>query len=138
MRILVVDDEDSLRQVVKVALTLSGHQVTVAESANEALNILRNNQYDLLLTDITMPGISGWELLERVVEEFGTRMMAVAIMSGYKIEHPTFKYVHVLPKPFTLDELNTFVVMVLHEHNVALAAERRAAILERLAQTLDK
>ncbi len=138
MRILVVDDEDSLRQVVKVALTLSGHQVTVAESANEALDLLRSNQYDLLLTDITMTGISGWELLEKVVEDFGTRMMAIAIMSGYKLEHPSLEYVQVLPKPFTLEELDTFVATVAHNHTMTLAAERRAALLERIAQSLDK
>ena len=138
MRILVVDDEDSLRQIAKVALTLSGHQVTVAESANDALDILRNNQYDLLLTDITMPGINGWEFLEKVVEEFGTRMMAIAVMSGYKIEHPPLAYVQVLSKPFTLDELNNFVTAVAHKHNTTLAAERRAALLERLTQALSK
>jgi diguanylate cyclase (GGDEF)-like protein len=65
-RILVVDDEATVRSVLLQVLKEDGYDVTPAENGSQALEILRNNSFDLIITDIKMPGISGLELLKKV------------------------------------------------------------------------
>ncbi len=66
VRILVVDDESSLRGVVSQVLSEEGHEVTVAESGEEALEAIRKNPYPLVITDIRMEGMNGIRLLQEV------------------------------------------------------------------------
>ncbi|HXV21418.1 MAG TPA: response regulator, partial [Desulfuromonadales bacterium] len=64
-RILVADDEESIRWVLSKALSKKGFSVDLASSGSEALTLFRQNAYDLAVLDIKMPGTSGLELLER-------------------------------------------------------------------------
>ena len=66
-KILIVDDEDSMCELVKEALTPFGFQCTLAHSAEEALSALVTSSYDVVLTDIKMPKVSGLELANRSV-----------------------------------------------------------------------
>ena len=63
-KVLVVDDERSILLLLKEALTQWGYQVTVASSAADALNLLKSELFDALITDIRMPDMSGLELLK--------------------------------------------------------------------------
>ena len=65
-KILVVDDERSILLLLKEALSQWGYQVTCASSATEALELLRNELFDALISDIRMPDMSGLELLETI------------------------------------------------------------------------
>jgi len=65
-RILVVDDDESLRTVVSQVLTEDGHEVTTARSGEEALEVFRKDPYPLVITDIVMENMSGMELLQSV------------------------------------------------------------------------
>jgi putative two-component system response regulator len=65
-RVLVIDDEDVVRMLVMEILVSAGHVVTGAESAERALGLLEHNEYDLVVSDVIMPGLSGLELLESV------------------------------------------------------------------------
>lgn len=65
-RILVVDDEESIRGILNDALTQIGADVSEASSAEDALRLLETASFDLIMTDIRMPGLSGIDLLERV------------------------------------------------------------------------
>jgi PAS domain S-box-containing protein len=76
---LVVDDEPDARELLRRLLTEYGCDVTVAGSAEEALHALATESYDLLLTDIGMPGIDGYELLRRMHEQTTARPAAVAV-----------------------------------------------------------
>lgn len=62
-RILVVEDDDDLRQTLKDVLQKNGYEVDVAQDGIGALNKLWINSYDLALTDVMMPGIGGFELM---------------------------------------------------------------------------
>ena len=66
LRILVVDDEETIRGVLSRVLGQEGYEVTVAESGEEALKSFRKDPYPLVLTDIRMGGMSGMELLEEI------------------------------------------------------------------------
>ena len=63
-RILVIDDEHVIRMLVVEILEAAGHEVTGAESAERALDLLEDTEFDLVVSDVMMPGLSGLELLE--------------------------------------------------------------------------
>src|SRR5204862_1254965 len=65
-RVLVIDDEDVIRGLVVEILEAVGHEVTDARSAEAALALLETADFDLVVSDVVMPGLSGLELLERV------------------------------------------------------------------------
>jgi CheY-like chemotaxis protein len=67
--ILVVDDEESNRDILSRRLVKEGYSVTAADSGKEALDMLRLERYDLVLLDIMMPGIDGYEVLKRIRSE---------------------------------------------------------------------
>ena len=80
-RILVVDDERSIRNTVKDVLEHEKHNVELAESAIQAFEKIKITQYDLVITDIVMPNISGIVLLEKLKED--GHEMPIIIMSAH-------------------------------------------------------
>ena len=68
-RILVVEDDDCLRRVTQAQLQKCGHETTVSVDASEALAVLEKQAFDLVLTDLNLPGMSGLELLRRIRSE---------------------------------------------------------------------
>ena len=68
-RVLVVDDEDGLRAFLAEALTTAGHDVTTAASGDEALRRLAGQAFELVITDLRMPGTDGMAVLRRVRAE---------------------------------------------------------------------
>ncbi len=64
MRVLLVDDEALLRWSLSQALAVLGHEVTLAKCGNEALAVLQTHRFDLLLTDLKLPGVDGFKVIE--------------------------------------------------------------------------
>ncbi len=81
-RILVVDDDESLRRVTEVQLEQEGYQVATAPGAFEALAALEKAPYDLVITDLKMPGLSGVDLLRRVRQEYPEVLVIVVTAYG--------------------------------------------------------
>lgn len=116
--ILVVEDEDAVRNVVKRILEKEGYFVRSAANAREALDILNANSddIDLVITDMVMPGLSGRDLAECIVGTWpGTRIM---FMSGH-IDNKDSRFIaeqlgeRFIQKPFTADVLAARVARVL-------------------------
>lgn len=80
-RILVVDDEPDMVTTLKDLLVGEGHQVDVAYGGDEALNILQNKEYEILLTDLSMPHVNGVDLLRQGKEHYPD--LEVVIITGY-------------------------------------------------------
>jgi twitching motility two-component system response regulator PilH len=83
--ILVVDDDDGLREFLRVNLELEGYAVREAGSAEEGLRALEQEPPDLILLDVMMPRVDGWDMLRRVQERHGVDAIPVIMYSG-KVE----------------------------------------------------
>jgi DNA-binding response OmpR family regulator len=81
-QILFVDDDtDSLAMYVK-AVSLANHQADIASSALEGWDLIKNNTYDLIFVDLNIPGVSGFELLQKIQADDQTRKTPVIILSA--------------------------------------------------------
>ncbi|MCB0322135.1 MAG: response regulator [Bdellovibrionales bacterium] len=80
-KILVVEDDVSLRNMYQLMLEDAGYEVTTAESGEVALAIAEEQQFDLLIADIVLPGMDGVELMKRLVDG-SVAMRAIAISGG--------------------------------------------------------
>ncbi len=80
--ILIVDDDDRMREYVKANLELEGYSVREAGSAEEGLEALEKEPPDLILLDVMMPKVDGWEMLQRVQERHGVGTIPVVMFSG--------------------------------------------------------
>lgn len=70
-RILAIDDEPDIRSLLRLYLEEAGHHCTVVSGAERAMDVLRHERPDLVITDIMMPGLSGGEVYELIRLEFG-------------------------------------------------------------------
>ena len=80
--VLVVDDDPRLRELIRVNLEYDGMTVIEAGTAEEGLRALEADPPDLVMLDVMMPGIDGWEMLRRVRERHGIETLPVIMFSG--------------------------------------------------------
>jgi excisionase family DNA binding protein len=85
--VLIVDDDERMREYVRVNLEMEGYTVREAGDGEEGLQVLEESTPDLVLLDVMMPGVDGWEMLRRVQERHGVGTIPVIMFSG-KIEKP--------------------------------------------------
>ena len=129
--ILLIDDDDSLRRVIEFSLTEARYQVRTAASGEDGLRLFEEEPFDAVITDITMPGMSGMEVLARIrrvnagipvliITAYGTIESAVDAMKQGAFDYIT--------KPFNRDELRltldrALTMSRLTRENVELRAE---------------
>jgi excisionase family DNA binding protein len=80
--VLIVDDDPRIREFVRVNLEMDGFAVREAGSADEGLAALEDEPPDLILLDVMMPKVDGWEMLQRVRERHGVESIQVIMFSG--------------------------------------------------------
>jgi excisionase family DNA binding protein len=80
--VLIVDDDERLREYVRVNLEIEGYTVQEAGSAAEGMDALEDSRPDLILLDVMMPQVDGWEMLQRVHERHGVGAIPVVMFSG--------------------------------------------------------
>ena len=122
-RILVVEDDDALRDVLTVALSRDGHTVDGACDGTEALALLEQQPYDLVLSDLRMPRTDGPSLYETLRTRhhfpvrFATKLPRVIFMTGNAAEHAEFlrgTTDPILEKPFPLRVVRQMVSVLLN------------------------
>jgi excisionase family DNA binding protein len=80
--VLIVDDDERVREYVRVNLEMEGYAVREAGNAEEGLGVLEEVSPDLILLDVMMPEVDGWEMLRRVQERHGVGAIPVVMFSG--------------------------------------------------------
>lgn len=120
-RILVVDDEESIREFLEIMLRKEGYEVTCAEDGQKGLDILKKKSFDLVISDLQMPNMTGIELLRQVhdsypdllfmmITAFGTTETAVEAMKLGAYDYIT--------KPFKIDEVRIVIANALRSRNL--------------------
>lgn len=111
-RLLVVDDEPSMREFLEIMLAQEGYQVTLASSGEEGLKAYRQEEHDLVLTDVKMPGMSGLELIKEI-HSLEPSIPIIAI-TAYACADDAIRAVRAgaydyLSKPFQIDDLRVII-----------------------------
>ena len=127
-RILVSDDEPSMRDMLRIVLRRDGYDVLVAENGRQAIDVLKRDDVDLLLSDIRMSDLSGVEVLRQAKALRGdivVFMMTAFASTQTAVEAMRLGAVDYLTKPFNMDELRLKVrqqldVQRLRQENVLL------------------
>lgn len=109
-RILVVDDQEEIRDLVAAVLAGEGFDVVTAEDGRRALLTAFREPFDLVLLDINMPDMDGWETLRLLKADDGLRDTPVVMFSirgeiRSKVQGMQFGAIGYITKPFAVDEL---------------------------------
>ncbi len=104
--LLVVDDSDDMRQLLREVLASQGYEVLTAESSGRALTLMTRRVPDLVITDLMMPGMSGFSLRSLMLRRPELSSVPVIVLSAYWARPgETLDAVAVLTKPINLDRL---------------------------------
>jgi CheY-like chemotaxis protein len=128
--ILVVDDDAHIRQLIQTVLEGVGHDVTLAADGQEAVNKLRRKPYDLVILDIMMPAMSGYEVLEQIRAMPSRAETPVVVVTAKHDPDGVMREVkggaldHIA-KPFLPEELEDVVERALGANPDALEERRR-------------
>jgi CheY-like chemotaxis protein len=117
-RILVVDDDPHVRAVATDTLTLSGHEVDAAPDGVDALYLLKQHAYDIIVSDLRMPILDGPALYRALQRHYAALLPRVIFVTGYADVEPYTTFLAqtgapVLMKPFTRNELRLLIEWVL-------------------------
>jgi len=127
-KVLVVDDEPGVRELLQDALSIAGYEVSVAEDGQRALTTLRKSKVDLVIADVNMPHLDGYEMVSRMrdggdqtpVIFLTARNDRADVSHGLKLGADDY-----VMKPFGLEELTLRVAAILRRTHGVLPLERK-------------
>lgn len=127
-RVLVVDDELSMREFLEIFLNKEGYEVTTAAGGAEACELVDKEQFDLVVSDIKMPGVDGIEVLRKVKKvDPRTEVIMITAFASHETAVETMKEgaYDYITKPFKVDEIRRIVAnaldkQILSRENIAL------------------
>jgi signal transduction histidine kinase len=128
LRVLVVDDEEGMREGMRRVLERSSYQVDLAENGEEAIKLLKANSYDLALIDLKMPGIDGFEVTRHINETLGRQTVIVIVSALATVEaamevtrQGAFDFI---VKPFVPRDLKQVVDRAVRQRRLILEREK--------------
>ncbi len=125
LRILVVDDEPSVGNTVKMLLKFDGHEVESTNCSKEALGMFKSGRFDLIFTDFTMPGMNGHQLAAAI--KAGAPDQPIVLITAHAEALPKSPHVDcVVSKPFRLEHLREAIAKVLPEISHPVRVNRPA------------
>ena len=115
-RILVVDDEATVCRSIRQALLCEEYEIDIAMSGEEALRMAENKDYEVMVVDLMMPGLSGLDLLRSIKAKNSSAR--IIMVTGYPTMKNTLQAMHLgafdfLPKPFLPSDLRKIVAKAL-------------------------
>ncbi|MFP4597743.1 MAG: response regulator [Persicimonas sp.] len=135
IRILIIDDDKDICEYMQLLLSQSGYEVTAQTDARAALELLREEEFHVVILDIMMPELNGMELLERI-RDFDSDI-AIIIFTGYPsvdtaVTSMKYNVSDYIKKPFDVDEFNQTLEKILREKGLLTDPE------EQLLATIGK
>jgi nitrogen regulation protein NR(I) len=131
-RVLIIDDDETVRNVLQTFLSNNGFEVTLAHDGSSGLELIKEGRFDLILTDLVMPGLGGIEILKEIssfhitapilmITAFGTVQSAVDAMKLGAFDYVT--------KPFNLEEI---LIVINKALNVSKLQQENAMLKMQL------
>jgi putative two-component system response regulator len=138
--VLVVDDEEPITEMLFQALTKAGYVCHTATSAEHALKLLSGNKFDVVLTDIRMPGMSGVDLLKKIKSDYDSDVM---VMTGFTEDYNYESIVMAgasdfIQKPISFKELMIRLKRVLHMRYLLVERDLINAELQNSVRKLEQ
>jgi CheY-like chemotaxis protein len=111
-RILVIDDEETVRDVLSQILSQINYRVTTAKNGEEGFRLFKEGEFDMVLTDLGMPGMSGWEVC-KAIKKMNPRT-PVGMITGWGVMVDQVKMDEsgidfLIPKPFQFNQISRVV-----------------------------
>jgi two-component system alkaline phosphatase synthesis response regulator PhoP len=118
--ILVIDDELNLCKIVRANLSARGYRVLVADKGKTGLKLAAQERPDLILLDLRIPGMSGWDVLmalktNRILKTIPVIIMTAAMPEDEEYKIRRMRTAGILPKPFSIEGLLRQVAQVLEK-----------------------
>lgn len=131
LKLLVVDDEDFVRELLQEILEFEGCKVTLAENGDDALQLFQQTHFDGVFTDVGMPGMSGWELAQAIRQQ--SEMIPIAVITGWgeavgSDEQKAAGVDWVVAKPFTADRISELVKEIGRQRGDSVVEPPQAAL----------
>ena len=116
--IVIIDDEPQMVNIVKILLSRDGHEIVTFFGAEEALDYLVDHPPHLIMSDNFMPGLSGFEMCQRILDIPQLQQIPVVIMTAYPTvknepENIPTNVRHILLKPFSPKDVRKIVAKML-------------------------
>ena len=140
-RILVVDDEASVREMVSKIINLIGHEAVTTGGGKEALGILKSEPFSIMITDVKMPEMDGFELMKAVRNQFPD--IHIICMTAHGASYTYTDVVGAgamdyISKPFTIDEMRAKLNRVIREKDLIVDLTQKSTELERVNEELKR
>ena len=140
-RILIVEDEMAIRDLIQIGLEAQGYQCEAASDGELAADLIEQKKYDLILLDIMLPKIDGYELLEYIKQTFDTPVIFITAKSQTKdkIQGLNLGADDYITKPFEMGELIARVEAILRRfHKTSEKIEIGNITINVVARTVEK
>jgi two-component system NtrC family response regulator len=133
--ILVIDDEKKMTFLIEGALIEEGHQVTSVNSPREALELIEKHSYDIIITDLSMPNVTGLDILEKAKQKDGSEVILMTAYGSVETAVQAMKNgaADYIQKPFPMDELVLICRRLEEKQNLAGLTDMLAGDLKNLA-----
>jgi CheY-like chemotaxis protein len=114
LQVLIIDDEPQVAEIISVILQRQGHHTRLAGSGNDALGLLQERTFDIILSDLQMPDINGQELYARLQQDYPQLTARIAFITGDALGAAAARFLQdsrcpYLEKPFTPAELTQLI-----------------------------
>ncbi len=128
-KILLVDDEEQMREIMQEALSIMGHDVEIARDGQDALEIIQKNSFDIVITDIHMPRMGGMQLIEFLNKSLPE--VDIVAITGHSMDYTYTDVVKsgasdFIIKPFSFDELEAKLRRIARERSLRHELEHLA------------
>jgi two-component system CheB/CheR fusion protein len=119
LKVLAVDDDEDTTALLRYLLEMNGARVTTANSGMEALGLARDTNFDVVLSDISMPSMDGFEFVRQLRSLPGKEDVRVVALTGFGRKEDVEQaenegFIAHLTKPFDVDTLLTFLFKISH------------------------
>ena len=140
MKILIVDDEEMIREVLKEYAEFEGHEAYEASNGMEAVKLCRDNDYDVILMDIMMPNMNGEMALQKLKENANFKIPTIALtadaVAGAKEKYVSEGFIDYIAKPFSKDQIKEKLDLVFGSDKENLNVENKI-VEEQAIENLD-